>query len=300
MESTLDGTVVEAGITVRPLTSRIGAEVAGARLSESLGDATVAAIRRAALAHKVIFFRDQADLDEGAHVAFAGRFGQVPLGHPVLKSHERQPMIMRLDSDDFGRADHWHTDSTFSLRPPSFSILRAVQLPELGGDTMWADTQSAYTRLPPPLRALAEQLRVVHTNAYDYGRSLRAEERDDTRMNRDRLMAAVLEAEHPMVRVHEETGRRSLLLGGFAQHVSGLSSSVAADLLRIFQSYVLRPEHLVRWRWRPGDVAMWDNRSTQHYAVNDYGEARRRMERVIVAGEVPVGVDGSRSRSLRG
>jgi alpha-ketoglutarate-dependent taurine dioxygenase len=300
MESILDAAVSATGIGVRPLTCRIGAEVVGARLVGPLDDAAVAAIRAAVVARKVIFFRNQGDLDAASQVAFAARFGAVPPGHPVLSDPASQPAIMRLDSDDFGRADHWHTDSTFSMRPPTFSILRAVQLPELGGDTMWADTQSAYDRLPPPLRSLAEQLRVVHTNAYDYSRSLRAQERDDTRMNRDRLMAMILETEHPMVRIHPETGQRSLLLGGFAQQITGLSASVSQDLLRIFQSYVLRPEHLVRWRWNPGDVAMWDNRSTQHYAVNDFGEARRRMERVIVAGDVPVGADGSRSRSLRG
>jgi alpha-ketoglutarate-dependent sulfate ester dioxygenase len=141
---------------------------------------------------------------------------------------------------------------------------------------------------------------VVHTNSYDYGRSIRADESPAERANRERMTALVFETEHPMVRVHPETGRRCLLLGGFAQQISGLPTGVSADLLRIFQSYVLRPEHLVRWRWRPGDVAMWDNRSTQHYAVNDYGKARRRMERVTVAGDVPVGADGMPSRGLRG
>ncbi len=287
-------------ITVKPLTREIGAEIVGARLAEPLDRAVTRAIRTAVIDYKVIFFRDQQQLDAESQVAFARQFGEVTAGHPTVPGRDGQPSIFHLDSDDFGRADHWHTDVTFSMHPPTFSILRAIQLPELGGDTMWADTHAAYERLPAPLRNLAEQLRVVHTNTYDYGRSIRAEANEAERANRERMTAIVFETEHPMVRVHPETCHRSLLLGGFAQQITGLSTSVSSDLLRIFQSYVLRPEHMVRWRWRLGDVAMWDNRSSQHYAVNDYGQARRQMERVTVAGDVPVGVDGVSSRPLRG
>jgi alkyl sulfatase len=299
----MDSAVTEARsshVTVKPLTRRIGAEIAGVDIADRLDAVTIKAIRAAAIEYKVVFFRDQQRLDAASQAAFARGFGELTGGHPTVPSPGGRPLIFHLDSDDFGRADHWHTDVTFAMHPPTFSILRAIELPELGGDTMWADTQAAYERLPAPLKTLAEQLRVVHTNSYDYGRSIRAEENEAERANRERMTAIVFETEHPMVRVNPETGRRSLLLGGFAQQISGLSTSVSSDLLRIFQSYVLRPEHLVRWRWRPGDVAMWDNRSSQHYAVNDYGSARRRMERVTVAGDVPVGVDGTPSRPLRG
>jgi alpha-ketoglutarate-dependent sulfate ester dioxygenase len=300
MASTAGGATRDHGISVRPLTCRIGAAIEGANIAGTLDEPTIEAIRAALITYKVVFFRNQQNLDAETHVAFARRFGQVTRGHPTVPSPNDRPMIFHLDSDDFGRADHWHTDVTFSMHPPSFSILRAAQLPELGGDTMWADTQSAYERLPLPLRSFAEQLRVVHTNAYDYGRNFEAQQSDGERANRDRITAIVFETEHPLVRVHPETGHKCLLLGGFAQHISGLSSGVSADLLRIFQSYVLRPEHLVRWQWHAGDVAMWDNRSTQHYAVNDYGQARRRMERVTVSGDVPLGVDGIPSRSIQG
>lgn len=191
---------------------------------------------------------------------------------------------------------------TFTVRPPAISVLRAITLPDVGGDTMWASTELGYERLPEPLQHLAEDLRAVHTNAFDYGYStqLAPDEDDEDRRRREEFVSTVYQTEHPVVRIHPESGRKSLLLGGFAHQVVGFSADTSTDLIRIFQRYVLKPEHLVRWRWQPGDVAMWDNRSTQHYAVNDYGHAYRRMQRVTVAGVVPVGIDGRPSVALKG
>jgi alpha-ketoglutarate-dependent taurine dioxygenase len=169
-----------------------------------------------------------------------------------------------------------------------FSILRAMILPEVGGDTLWASTVAAYADLPEDLRQLADQLRAVHSNGHDYARpdvvALRAKIGEARLANLAAFASEVFETEHPVVRVHPETGERALLLGGFAHRLVGHSSSESVDLIRIFQSYVTRPENVVRWTWQEGDVAIWDNRSTQHYAIYDYGEERRRMQRVTTAG----------------
>jgi taurine dioxygenase len=185
-----------------------------------------------------------------------------------------------------------------------FSILRALILPEVGGDTLWASTVAAYADLPEDLRRLTDQLRAVHSNGHDYARpdvvALRAKLGEARLANLAAFASEVFETEHPVVRVHPETGERALLLGGFAHRLVGHSSSESVDLIRIFQSYVTRPENVVRWTWQEGDVAIWDNRSTQHYAIYDYGEERRRMQRVTTAGTPITGLDGRPSVALQG
>ena len=175
-------------------------------------------------------------------------------------------------------------------------------MPEVGGDTIWANTVSAYESLPKELRELADTLRIVHTNTHDYAKPSSREEaaNEVISAHRRQFVSKVFRTEHPAVRVHPETGERSLVLGGFAETVVGLGPQASRDLIRILQDYVTRPEHTVRWRWRAGDLAIWDNRATQHVAVFDYGNARRRAERVTVAGPVPVGVDGRESVALEG
>lgn len=284
-------------LEVLPVTGRIGAEVRGADLAAT-DDQTIADLRLALLAHKVLFFRQQR-LDEAGQLAFAARFGPLTLAHPTIESVESSPQLFELDSTDGGRANYWHTDVTFTDRPPTASVLRAVTLPSFGGDTIWANTVSAYEALPTPLRHLADQLRAVHTNAYDYARR-RKYEADGEQKREAQFVAEIFETEHPVVRIHPETGDRSILLGGFARHLVGLSSLESADLIRTIQQHVTSPEHTVRWRWQPGDVAMWDNRATQHYAVNDYGDAHRVMNRVTIAGARPIGIDGRTSTALVG
>ena len=281
-----------------PLTALIGAEISGVNLSR-VDDDVVAAIQAALLDHKVLFFRDQ-DITQDDQISFARRLGELTGGHPTLPSPEGQQFVLELDSLLGGRADHWHTDVTFALEPPAISILRAVELPPIGGDTQWANTEVAFDRLPPPLQRLAAELHAVHTNAYDYGRALNSDNDNDARRHRDVFTSVIFETEHPVVRLHPETGRPTLLLGGFARQIVGFPSDASRDLLRIFASYVTRPEHVVRWRWRPGDVAIWDNRATQHYAVNDYGDAHRVVQRVTVAGVRPVGLDGWQSETRSG
>jgi alpha-ketoglutarate-dependent sulfate ester dioxygenase len=161
---------------------------------------------------------------------------------------------------------------------------------------------AGYESLPDELRELADKLRIVHSNAYDYATPAgRVEEQDPVlAAHRAEFVSTVFKAEHPAVRVHPETGERSLVLGGFAQKVAGLGPQASRDLIQILQEYVIRVENTVRWRWHVGDLAIGDNRATQHIAVFDYGKAHRRGERVTVAGPVPIGVDGRPSVSLQG
>ena len=291
-------------LTVEPLSGRIGAEIRGVDAAADLSDDTVAQIRRALVTHRVGFLRGQR-LDYEAQVRFARRFGDLTLGHPTLASPPDQPHLEEIDSDAGVRTNYWHTDVTFVDRPPAFTMLRAVVIPDLGGDTIWANTVSTYEDLSPELRELADKLRIVHTNTQGYSSlaedtSQSAESSETVAANRRQFVSTVYQTEHPAVRVHPETGERSLMLGGFANKVVGLSPQSSRDLIRLLQQHVVRPENTVRWRWRVGDLAIWDNRATQHYAIHDYGNAHRRGERVTVAGPVPVGVDGRPSVARRG
>jgi alpha-ketoglutarate-dependent sulfate ester dioxygenase len=296
-----DTTSTRARIGIRRLAGHIGAEITGADAGTELGDDTIAQVRRALLDHKVVFLRDQS-LNYARQVAFAERLGPLTLGHPTLASPPDQPFLEEIDSRKGTRANHWHTDVTFVDRPPAFTLLHAVVIPPVGGDTLWANTVSAYEDLPAELRDLADRLRVVHTNAYDYAATAGRGEREDAALHakREEFVSTVYETEHPAVRVHPETGERSLVLGGFARTVAGFSPQASRDLIRVLQEHVTRPEHTVRWQWRAGDLAIWDNRATQHYAIFDYGGEHRRGERVTVAGPVPVGIDGRPSVALKG
>jgi alpha-ketoglutarate-dependent sulfate ester dioxygenase len=293
------GTSIRLDVT--PLAGEIGAEIGGIDAGAPLSDEAVAQIRNALLKHKVVFLRDQ-DLGYTTQVAFAQHFGSLTLGHPTLASPPEQPLLEEIDSAQGTRANHWHTDVTFVDRPPAFTVLRAVVIPPVGGDTLWANTVTAYASLPAELRDLVDRLRIVHTNAYDYAAAGERPERNDPAVadRRREFVSTVYETEHPAVRVHPETGERSLVLGGFAQSVAGFGPRASRDLIRILQDHITTPEHTVRWRWRVGDVAIWDNRATQHYAIYDYAPAHRRGERVTVAGPVPVGVDGSQSVAVKG
>jgi taurine dioxygenase len=287
-----------ASVRVEPLTIRTGAVVRGVDLSEDLSNEVIGAVRAALLRHRVIFFRDQ-DLSGEQHLRFASRFGEITAGHPTLSAEAGQPHVLELDSLTGGRADGWHTDNTFTDRPPTFSVLRSVIIPPCGGDTIWANTVAAYEHLPEPLRLWAGTLRSVHTNAPDIASTVQFAD-EAARLHEEEFTSTIFETEHPVVRVHPETGERALLLGGFAQRIVGLSGRESRAVIGMLQDRVPTPENTVRWHWAQGDLAMWDNRSTQHYAVNDYGDIHRVVKRVTVAGAVPVGIDGRPSVALRG
>lgn len=282
-------------LDIHPVAGRIGAEVRNIRLSAELDAATFAAVRAALLRYKVLFFRGQHHLDDAAQEAFGKLWGEL-VAHPTVPVRDGTDYLLELDSEHGGRANSWHTDVTFDLAYPQASILRGVVIPAAGGDTVWANTAQAYLDLPAPLRALADQLWALHTNEYDYASRFNTSEAGLKRY-REIFTSTLYETEHPVVRVHPETGERTLVLGHFVKKLLGYPTSDSDHLLQLLESYVIRLENTVRWRWSVGDVAIWDNRATQHYAINDYGDQHRVVRRVTVAGDVPVSVDGRRSVS---
>lgn len=285
------------------LGENIGARVDGVRLGE-LDAETAAAVNKALTTHRVVFFRGQHHLDDDSHYAFAESLGVPTTPHPTLKFEGSK--VMRLESIDGGGANQWHTDVTFVDRPPKASILRAVELPSYGGTTTWASTVSAYQQLPEPLQQLADNLWAMHNNAFDYAQidpaklaALQANP-EAVMKHANEFHSTHYETHHPVVRVHPETGERALLLGNFVKMILGVSGAESQALFRIFQDRITWLENTIRWNWELGDVAMWDNRSTQHYAVSDYGKQRRAMHRITLAGDIPVSVHGERSRVIAG
>jgi taurine dioxygenase len=286
---------LESAVEVLPIAGKIGAEIRGVRLSADLSAAVRGQIREAWLKYKVVFFRNQQHLDEAAQESLTTLFGAAPVSHPTVPSIDGTRYITELDSRHGGRANSWHTDVTFVDAYPRASILRALVVPTAGGDTTWANTVAAYQELTPELRELADKLWAVHTNEYDYQARRNKATPEDLRYFEEIFTSTVYETEHPLVRVHPETGERSLLLGHFVKKIIGLSSQDSSHLFQVFQDHITRLENTVRWRWAVGDVAVWDNRATQHYAINDYGDQHRLVRRVTVDGDVPVAVDGRRS-----
>jgi alpha-ketoglutarate-dependent sulfate ester dioxygenase len=285
----------ENAVDVVPVAGRIGAEIRGVRLAANLSPGVTGRIREAWLKHKVLFFRNQQHLDEAAQESLTSIFGADPVGHPTVPAINGTRFITELDSRYGGRANSWHTDVTFVDAYPRASILRALVVPTSGGDTTWANTAAAYQDLSPELRELADKLWAVHTNEYDYQARRTKSTAEDLKYYDEVFTSTIYETEHPVVRVHPETGERTLLLGHFVKKLIGLSSFDSAHLFQVFQDHITKLENTVRWRWAVGDVAVWDNRATQHYAINDYGDQHRLVRRVTVDGDVPVGVDGRRS-----
>ncbi|MGV0781945.1 TauD/TfdA dioxygenase family protein [Mycolicibacterium sp. XJ775] len=284
-----------APLTIKKLGSRIGARIDGVKLGGNLDASTVAEIRRALLEHKVIFFGGQHHLTDEEHHAFARLMG-TPVGHHALKQNDA-PLITPLDSE-YAKATRWHTDVTFVPDYPAISILRAVTLPEYGGSTLWASTAAAYDRLPAPLKALTENLWAVHSNRFDYAAAQAIALSEEQQQMRAAFEKPDFRTEHPVVRVHPETGERTLVAGDFTRGFLGLDSHESATLLELLQRRITMPENTIRWNWAPGDVAMWDNRATQHRAVDDYDDQRRVMHRVTLSGDVPVDIHGQPSRPL--
>ncbi|WP_016950479.1 TauD/TfdA family dioxygenase [Anabaena sp. PCC 7108] len=285
-------------IEIEPVAGRIGAKIQGVDLSANLGDDIINEIRKALVEYKVIFFRGQ-ELDTNGQVAFARRFGEITTAHPTVPSLPGHPEVLDLDySRTVALANNWHTDVTFVDRPPFGSVLRVLEIPSAGGDTIWANTATAYQDLPEHLRNLANQLWAVHSNAYEYATAFDIFE--TVKSYRDVFTSTVYETLHPVVRLHPETGERGLFIGGFVRQLRGLSPTKSAYILLLLQSHVTRPENTVRWRWQVGDVAFWDNCATQHYTVADYGDQPCRVQRVTIAGDLPVGIDGKHSEAIKG
>jgi alpha-ketoglutarate-dependent taurine dioxygenase len=277
----------------------IGAIVGGIRIGGDVQPDALAELRGALLRHRVVFLRDQYHATDADQLAFARLLGEVTKPHPTVSGDGKA--ILPIDSEQ-GKANSWHTDVTFVDRIPAISVLRAVRLPPYGGTTVWANTVEAYRRLHPALQALAGGLRAVHSNLYDYAAQQTRIGGLDVKeqRHRDDFRHLVFETEHPVVRLHPETGEPSLLLGHFVRSFAGLSSADSADLFGLLQRHVTRLENTVRWNWRDGDVAIWDNRATQHYAVADYDDLPRLLHRITIAGPVPIGIGGDTSIARKG
>lgn len=282
-------------LSIHPVAGRIGAQIDNVQLSGDLPRETFEQIHQALLQHKVLFFRGQHLTDEQQE-RFSRLFGdQVP--HPTVRSANNSTALLNLDAKE-SRANSWHTDVTFVANPPKISILRGVVIPPYGGDTIWANTATAYEDLPTPLRQLADSLRAVHSNLYDYAAPRHAAEAALKRY-REEFTALEYETEHPLVHVHPETGERALVLGHFVKHFVGVSPNDSKQLFRLFHDRITDVNNTVRWRWQEGDVAIWDNRATQHIAVNDYGTAERIVRRTTIDGEILHGIDGQPSRAIK-
>lgn len=252
---------------VRLVAGALGAQVHGIDLN-TLTDAGFALIHDLLLKHQVVFVAGQRGLTPEAHVAFGRRFGEVEL-HPYLPRLEGHPEIVVIDSTDGGKVDVWHTDMTFHQSPPIASILHLTELPEVGGDTMWTNQCRVYEALSAPLRDLLDGLTAIHVIRIGAEFTSRAE--------------------HPVVRVHPETGRRSLYVNRlFTSHIPQLTRTESDALLEHLFRFSESPQFTCRYRWRVGDVAVWDNRVTQHYAINDY-DGVRRGQRITVLGDHPTG-----------
>ena len=286
------------GWSVEPLTGTLGAIIHGPDLAQRLGDEEIAAIRSALLAFRVVFFRGQ-QITPTQQVAFARCFGALTPAHPLLGGlDDDHPEVLVLDSSDYplgvgsrGKGtsynNRWHTDVTFSERPPMGAILAARQIPVRGGDTLWADLIDAYESLSWPVQQLIDGCTAVHSASGTFDRF----RNDDPTGEQQKRLAALSPVRHPIVRIHPETGERGLFVNEtFTRNIVELSPAESDAILAMLYAHTVAPERVVRWKWTDGDVAFWDNRSTAHYAAADYGEHRRVMHRITVAGDAPVGI----------
>jgi alpha-ketoglutarate-dependent sulfate ester dioxygenase len=273
-------------VKTRVVSPAIGAVIEDVDLGPELDDDGVSDIRDALLDHKVVWFRQQS-LDAASLTELASRFGTLTEAHPVEPSLEGHPEVLPLNSEEGARADVWHSDLTFQERPPMGALLHALQVPPAGGDTLWADMTGTYASLSPVLRSFLDSLSATHSpsKAGDYFAG-----RDQTGGSAAATTAAS-SVIHPVVRVHPETGQPALFVNPlFTDRINGLRRRESDALLGVLYEAAVAPEHTVRWHWEDGDVALWDNRCTMHYALLDFGPSPRRMLRVAFEGDQPKGM----------
>jgi taurine dioxygenase len=279
---------------VQQLTCAIGAELLDVNLADAIHDSGLFdEIRGLLLQHRVLFLRNQ-DFSRAEHVAFARRFGELE-DHPVAGSDPDHPGLVRIyknpDQPNDRYENAWHADTTWRAAPQFGAVLRCIECPPVGGDTMWANMALAYERLPDDIKVKIEGLRARHSIEASFGAAMPIEKRLA-------LKAQFPDAEHPVVRIHPETGEKILFVNAFATHITNYhtpqrvrfgqdANPGASQLLSYLISQAYIPEFQVRWRWQPGSVAIWDNRATQHYAVMDYPPCHRKMERAGIVGDVP-------------
>jgi len=279
---------------IEPLTCALGAELTGVNLADAIkDDALFSQINALLLKHRVLFLRGQ-DFSRAEHVAFAQRFGALE-EHPVAGSDPAHPGLVRIykspDQPNDRYENAWHNDATWRESPPMGCVLRCVECPPVGGDTMWANMVLAYEKLPEHIKQQIAGLRARHSIEATFGAAMPLEKRLA-------LKAQFPDAEHPVVRTHPVTGEKTLFVNSFTTHFTNFHTPVNVRygqdytqggpmLLDYLRSQALIPEYQVRWRWQPNSVAIWDNRSTQHYAVMDYPPCHRKMERAGIVGDKP-------------
>ncbi|MCP1171111.1 TauD/TfdA dioxygenase family protein [Ralstonia chuxiongensis] len=279
---------------IEQLTNALGAELTGVQLADAIEDEGLfGEIRTALLKHRVIFLRDQ-ELSRAQHVAFARRFGDLE-DHPVAGSDPEHPGLVRIyktpDHPNDRYENCWHADTTWREAPQFGAVLRCVECPPVGGDTMWANMALAYEKLPEDVKRDIANLRARHSIEASFGAAMPIEKRLA-------LKAQYPDPEHPVVRTHPETDEKVLYVNGFTTHFTNYhtpgrvrygqdATTGASELLRYLISQAYIPEYQVRWRWKPNSVAIWDNTATQHYAVMDYAPCHRKMERAGIIGGKP-------------
>ncbi len=276
----------DISLEIRPLTGACGAEIFGADISQPLSKGTVQNVRQALLDHNVIFFRDQT-LTPEQHRAFTRQFGEVVV-NPIYAHVDGYPDIMPVVKeahDQYNIGDTWHTDMSYMEEPPLGSILYGRDIPDYGGDTLFANMYLVYDTLPQVLKEMIEGRKAYHSDRYLTGR---INERNTGRSTQLKAAAEENLALHPMVRTHDETGRKCLYVNfPFTWQIEGLSRDESLPLLRQLYEHASRPEFSCRFRWHKGSVAFWDNRCAMHYACNDYQGKRREMHRMTIAGSRP-------------
>jgi alpha-ketoglutarate-dependent sulfate ester dioxygenase len=301
-------------IGVRRLAGNIGAQITGVDIARPLAPEVAAEIRQALLAHKVIFFRDQ-HLDHASQIAFARQFGELTHAHPHEDAPpDDAPEVLTIDprryekkygaryTEQYAERQYtyfagWHTDVTAAVNPPAASILRAETVPEFGGDTTWSNLVAAYEGLSAPLQRLADGLVAQHRFLAGY-----KPPSDDSPLAR-RVNANLLVSNHPVVRVHPETGEKALFVNpGFTDHILGVSAVESRRILDLLFEQIARPDYTVRFHWEPGSVAFWDNRATAHLGPTDLGHltVERVLHRVTLIGDWPVGPTGFKSEIVEG
>ncbi|MGB7191928.1 MAG: TauD/TfdA family dioxygenase [Collimonas pratensis] len=279
---------------IEQLTCSIGAEMVGVNLADAAHDeALFAEIKLQLVKHKVLFLRDQ-DISRAEHVAFARRFGELE-DHPVAGSDPEHPGLVQIyktpEQPNARYENAWHTDATWREAPPFGCVLRCVETPEVGGDTIWANMVLAYENLPDDIKSKIAGLRARHSLEASFGAAMPVEKRLA-------LKAQYPDAEHPVVRIHPDTGEKILFVNAFTTHFTNFHTPAnvrfgqdcapgSSLLLNYLISQANIPEYQVRWRWQKNSVAIWDNRSTQHYAVMDYPPCHRKMDRAGIVGDLP-------------
>ncbi|WP_174862811.1 TauD/TfdA dioxygenase family protein [Comamonas jiangduensis] len=292
-------------VTVTPQSAHIGALIGGVDLHQPLTAAEVNTIHSALLQWKVVFFREQ-HLSHEQHVAFSSQFGELTIGHPVFGHVDGHPELYSIakhrransySSEPERRPwTGWHTDVTAAVNPPAGSILRGVTIPPYGGDTQWTNLVAAYEALSEPLKAFLNTLRGEHRFSPPAGANPTAEYLELIQQN-------TLVSEHPLITLHPETGEKILFISpGFLKTISGLHTRESRVLLELLWEHAVRSEFTVRFKWEPGSIAFWDNRSTAHVAPQDIFDLEfdRQLYRSTLVGTVPVGADGRPSTAVQG